>query len=109
MSGGIVRCIAVSQTTEPHAKPKPAKAAAGASAKTDAWNASSTLWMHVGRKIVLTTTSGRLTRSLSPATLPSSAPTPSPVTTAPHVPAPPIECFAMYGPSTKNGAYVNTK
>ncbi len=34
---------------------------------------------------------------------------PSPVTTAAHVLAPPIECLAMYGPSTKNGAYVITK
>ena len=34
---------------------------------------------------------------------------PSPVTTAPQEPAPPSECFAMYGPSTKNGAYVIRK
>ena len=48
-------------------------------------------------------------RRRSPRRPPSSAPIPSPVTTMPHVPAPPIECFAMYGPRTKNGAYVIRK
>ena len=43
-------------------------------------------------------------RQRSPASAPRSAPTPSPTTTNAHERAPSIECFATYGPSTKNGA-----
>ena len=45
----------------------------------------------------------------SPASAPSNEPTPSPVTTGHHERAPSIECWATYGPSTKNGAYVIRK
>ena len=61
-------------------------------------------WIAVGKNRRPVVTSGRRGRMRRPAMLPSSAPTPSPVTTAPHVPAPPIECFAIYGPRTKKGA-----
>ena len=48
-------------------------------------------------------------RSRSPLRPPASAPAPSAATIAPHAPAPPSECFAMYGPRTNTGAYVIMK
>ena len=48
-------------------------------------------------------TIGSRGRQRSPAIPPSKAPTPSPTITGVQERAPSIECFAMYGPSTKNG------
>ena len=47
---------------------------------------------------------GRRGRKRSPASPPASAPIASPVTTTVQADAPPIDCFATYGPSTKKGA-----
>ena len=49
-------------------------------------------------------TIGRARPPAQTARPPSSEPTPSPVTTNAQELAPSIECFATYGPSTKNGA-----
>jgi hypothetical protein len=104
LSGAIARCTPVSKMIEPSENEKPAITAAAAIRGTDACAASKMLWTLVSAKIAPTTTHGRPGRTRRPTSAPASAPIPSPATTAPHAPAPPRSCFAMYGPSTKNGA-----
>ena len=79
-------------------------AAATVSRSVVGWNARIRFCAAVTIRSSPVVTIGRRGRHRSPASPPSSAPTPSPVTTNAHELAPSIECFATYGPSTKNGA-----
>jgi len=94
----------VSKTIEPSAKENPETNAANVIAMNETCAARRTLCTEVSANTAPTITQGRLGRTRSPSSAPASAPSPSPVTTVPHGPAPPSECFAMYGPRTKNGA-----
>ena len=63
----------------------------------------------VATKTAQVNTQARFGRNRSAANPPRRAPIPSPVTITAHAPAPPSDWRAMYGPSTKNGAYVTRK
>ena len=89
--------------------PLPAPAAAGVSRRVDGRSARMTFCTAVTMKSSPVVTIGSRGRQRSPASPPSSAPTPSPVTTNAQELAPCSECFATYGPSTKKGAYVIRK
>src|SRR5919197_3475486 len=95
--------------TDPSENEKPATTAATAIATKEMCAARRMDCTDVRAKIAPTTIHGRLGRTRSPTRAPANDPSPSPVTTVPHAPAPPRSCFAMYGPSTKNGAYVTRK
>src|SRR5436190_14710678 len=108
-SGAIACWTPVSKITDPNENENPATTAAAPITTTGACAASSTLCTAVSAKIGATTTQGRDGRTRRPTSAPTSAPIPSPVTTVAHALAPPSECFEMYGPNTKNGAYVIRK
>ena len=94
----------VSQTIEPNEKANPANAAATAITSKGAVSASSTLWIAVTVKRSADHEQRPVRLEAQRTSPPTSAPIASPVTTVAQAPAPPIDCFATYGPSTKNGA-----
>ena len=74
-----------------------------------ACSASRTLCTAVATKRPQITTHARFGRKRSATSPPTSAPIPSPVTMTAQAAAPPSDWRAMYGPRTKNGAYVTRK